>query len=180
MLGKLLAAVLTGLLPAFAAGAQPWLLIDTEVLTLMVMRDDQPRLTLHNLAIGRYGTTAEKQRGDNRTPLGRFHITHIESDTAFHRFVGLSYPDAERANSGRKQGALSEPELQAILAAHRRGVTPPQDTILGGHIGIHGLGKADPRLHETMNWTRGCVALTDRQIDSLLPWLEIGMTVEIR
>jgi L,D-peptidoglycan transpeptidase YkuD (ErfK/YbiS/YcfS/YnhG family) len=31
-----------------------------------------------------------------------------------------------------------------------------------------------------MNWTRGCVALTDEQIDALLSWVRIGMTVEIR
>jgi L,D-peptidoglycan transpeptidase YkuD (ErfK/YbiS/YcfS/YnhG family) len=31
-----------------------------------------------------------------------------------------------------------------------------------------------------MNWTRGCVAVTDRQLDSLLPWVEIGMQVDIR
>jgi hypothetical protein len=114
------------------------------------------------------------------TPLGRFRITRIERDTGFHRFVGLSYPDAERAHIGRRQDDVSEQELQAILAAHRRGKAPPQNTALGGRIGIHGLGKADPRLHETMNWTRGCVALTNRQIDSLLPWLHIGMTVVIR
>ena len=175
-----LLALLFSLLPAFAAAAQPWLLVDTELLTLTVMQDEQPQLTLHNLAIGRYGATAEKIRGDNMTPLGRFRITHIERDTGFHRFVGLSYPDTERANIGRRQDDISERELQAILAAHRRGKAPPQNTALGGRIGIHGLGKADPRLHETMNWTRGCVALTNRQIDSLLPWLHIGMTVVIR
>ena len=180
MLREPLLALLVSLLPAFAAAAQPWLLVDTDVLTLTVMQDEQPQLTLHNLAIGRYGATTEKIRGDNMTPLGRFRITHVDRDTAFHRFVGLSYPDAERANSGRRQGDVSERELQAILATHRRGKAPPQNTALGGHIGIHGLGKADPGLHETMNWTRGCVAITNRQIDSLLPWLHIGMTVEIR
>ena len=175
-----LLALLVSLLPAFASAAQFRLLIDTEVLTLTVMRDERPQLTLHNLAIGRYGSTSEKYRGDNMTPLGRYRITHITRDTHFHRFVGLSYPDAERAKSARRQGNVSEPELQAILAAHLRGEAPPQNTTRGGRIGIHGLGDADPKLHETMNWTRGCVALTNRQIDSLLPWLQIGMAVEIR
>ena len=175
-----LLALLVSLLPAFAAAAQPWLLVDTETLTLTVMQDERPQLTLHNLSIGRYGATAEKFRGDNMTPLGRFHITHIERATAFHRFVGLSYPDTKRAKSGRRQGDISERELQAIVAAHRRGKPPPQNTALGGRIGIHGLGNADPQLHETVNWTRGCVALTDRQIDKLLPWLQVGMMVEIR
>lgn len=175
-----LLALLISLLPAFAAAAQPWLLVDTEALTLTVMQDERPQLTLHNLSIGRYGTTSEKFRGDNMTPLGQFRITHIERDTAFYRFVGLSYPDTKRAKRGHRQDGISERELQAIVAAHRRGKPPPQNTALGGHIGIHGLGNADPQLHETINWTRGCVALTDRQIDRLLPWLHVGMMVEIR
>ena len=180
VLAGTLLMLLSGLPSAFAADVQPRLLVDTEALTLTVMQGDQPQLTLHNLAIGRYGTSAEKHRGDNKTPLGQFRITRIESSTAFYRFIGLSYPDAERATREHIQGGLSEQALQAILSAHRERTPPPQHTPLGGDIGIHGLGKADPQLHETMNWTRGCVALTDRQIDSLLPWLEVGMAVEIR
>jgi hypothetical protein len=172
--------VLGGLSSVFAADEQRWLLVDTERLTVTVMQDGRPQLTLHNLAMGRYGTTAEKYRGDNKTPLGRFRVTQIESNTAFHRFVRLSYPDAERAILGRTRGDLSEQELQAILSAHRDRRPPPQHTILGGQIGIHGLGQADSRLHETLNWTRGCIALTDLQIESLLPWLEVGMVVEVR
>lgn len=173
-------AVLSGSSSAFAAEDRLWLLVDTTQFELTVMRSNEPQLTLHNLSIGRYGTTAEKYRGDNMTPLGRFRITHIESDTAFYRFVGLSYPDAERAERGRRENAISEQELQAIQSAHRLGKAPPQNTVLGGRIGIHGLGKAASQVHEAMHWTRGCVALTDRQIDSLLPWLEVGMVVELR
>lgn len=179
LLGILL-AVLGRPISAFAAGDPPWLLVDTARLTLTVMRSNEPHLTLHNLSIGRAGATMEKYRGDNMTPVGRFRVTHIESDTPFHRFVGLSYPDVERANTGRTRSAISEQEFQAIESAHRVGKAPPQNTSLGGHIGIHGVGRANPEIHEAMNWTRGCVALTDRQIDSLMPWLEVGMVVEIR
>jgi hypothetical protein len=176
----ILLLVLGGLSSAFAADEQPWLLVDTELLTVTVMQDGRPQLTLHDLAMGRYGTTKGKVRGDNKTPLGRFRVTQIESSSSFHRFARLSYPDAERAILGRRQGDLSDQELQAILSAHRDRRTPPQNTLLGGQIGIHGLGRADSRLHEAMHWTRGCIALTDLQIESLLPWLEVGMVVEIR
>ena len=77
-------------------------------------------------------------------------------------------------------GEISRQQLQAIVSAHRRGKAPPQNTRLGGQIGIHGLGEADLDLHRMTNWTRGCVALTDRQVDSLLGWIRVGMTVEIR
>lgn len=163
-----------------AAAGQPRLLVDTEAQTLTVIVMGRPLLTLHDLSIGRYGATLEKRQHDGRTPLGHFRVTDVKRDSAFHRFIALSYPDAERAARGRQQGDISASELRAILAAHQKGKSPPQDTRLGGHIGIHGLGKADPALHRAMNWTLGCVAVTDRQLDSLLPWVEIGMPVEIR
>lgn len=157
-----------------------WLLVESDAQTLTVMRDGRPQMTLHNLAVGRYGTTSEKRRGDHRTPLGKFRITEIERNTGFHRFIRLSYPDVDRAETAERQGDISRAQLDAILAAHRRGTLPPQNTVLGGQIGIHGLGHGDPALHEVMNWTKGCVALTNQQIDSLLPWIRVGTTVEIR
>lgn len=176
------ACLLLAMASAAAAGTdrERWLLVDTVASTLQVMQDQRPQVTLHEIAIGRYGTSREKRRGDNTTPLGRFRITRIDRDATFHRFIGLDYPDAERARLGHRQGVVSQAELQEILGAHRRRDPPPQGTALGGHIGIHGLGRGDPDVHEAMNWTRGCVALTNEQVDSLLPWIRTGMAVEIR
>ncbi|MGB5254552.1 MAG: L,D-transpeptidase [Sedimenticolaceae bacterium] len=157
-----------------------WLLIDTGKLTLQVMQAGQAELTLQNIAIGRFGTSADKRRADNTTPLGRYRITKIEADSAFHRFIGLDYPGIEQAEAAYREGAIGKPEYQAILRAHREGLAPPQNTALGGHIGIHGLGQGDPRWHETLNWTRGCIALTNDQIDTLMSWVRAGMIVEIR
>lgn len=162
------------------ADAGTWLLIDTTQLTLSVMQGETPRVTLHNIAIGRYGATREKVRGDNNTPLGRFRVTEVRRQSGFHRFIALDYPDMERAREAHGDGLISDQALNAILNAHRRARPPPQHTSLGGQIGIHGLGNADPQLHESINWTRGCVALTDRQVDALLEWVDVGMAVEIR
>ena len=57
---------------------------------------------------------------------------------------------------------------------------PPQQTALGGHIGIHGIGAGDPRIHEDFNWTSGCIALTNAQIDDLAGWVRLGMRVVVR
>lgn len=166
--------------PAAATESERWLLVDTQKLTLAVMHGEWPQLTLHNLSIGRYGASQAKRRGDNTTPLGRFRITGIERDSGFHRFIQLDYPDVARAEQAYRDSVITDAEHRAILAAHRRGVTPPQHTALGGRIGIHGLGKGDPDLHRALNWTRGCVALTNKQIDTLLRWVRVGMVVEIR
>ena len=163
-----------------APAADRWLLVDSQALTLTVMHGERPQMTLHNIAIGRYGTSTDRRRVDNTTPLGRYRISSIRRDDNFRHYIGLDYPGAEQAQRAHREGVISQRELQAIIAAHRVGGRPPQGTALGGHIGIHGLGRADPGVHETMNWTRGCIALTDSQVDALLVWVRIGMTVEIR
>lgn len=163
-----------------AADSGRWVLVDTRELTLTVMDGEWPQLTLHNLAIGRFGTSEAKRRGDNTTPLGRFRITKIKRNSGFHRFLQLDYPDAVRTERALRDSVIGAADYRAILAAHRRGVMPPQGTALGGHIGIHGLGEGDADLHRATNWTKGCVALTDEQIDTLLGWVHVGTVVEIR
>ena len=69
---------------------------------------------------------------------------------------------------------------RAILNARDRGQLPPQDTALGGHIGIHGVGRLTTDDHRLFNWTQGCIALTDAQIDELAHWLALGTRVVIR
>jgi murein L,D-transpeptidase YafK len=157
-----------------------WILIDTTEQTLSIMQGDSPTMRLFGIAIGRYGTTTEKRQGDNMTPLGRYRINEIRDGDAFHRFVALDYPGVDRAEAGLRSGLIDQATRDRIVSAHRNHRSPPQTTGLGGHIGIHGLGGADPEVHASMNWTRGCVALTNTQIDALLPWLRVGMAVEIR
>jgi hypothetical protein len=165
---------------AIESDTDRWVLVDTGAATLSVMQGGQPHLVLNDIAIGRYGASVDRLRGDNTTPLGRFRVTAIRNDSRFHRFVALDYPDLPRAMRAWQQGLIERQDWDAIVIAHAHGRPPPQDTRLGGHIGIHGLGRADSRMHRLFHWTRGCVALTDAQIDRLLDWLEVGMVVEIR
>ena len=82
------------------------------------------------------------------------------------------------------QGVLPDTDLTFAATAGSGGAEggrpPPQDTALGGYIGIHGVGAGDPAVHEDFNWTEGCVALTDAQIDALLRHITVGTAVEIR
>jgi murein L,D-transpeptidase YafK len=166
--------------PASAGQDAIRIVIDTKALTLKVMQGNREKLTLSNIAIGRYGTTTDKQRGDNKTPLGHFVIAWITSDTAFHRFFGFSYPSREDADRAFRAGYLGKRTWNRIRQAIAAGHLPPQNTVLGGNLGIHGIGKGDPDIHEHYNWTNGCVALTNEQIDCLTVWIRVGTPVEIR
>jgi murein L,D-transpeptidase YafK len=176
---------LTGLL-ALASTGSPVLaseiriFIDTESDTLQVMKGDTVIRSYENIAIGRYGKTYFKVRGDNKTPLGKFRIGWKNGNTRYHRFLGLTYPDLPAADRALVDGRIDESQWQAIRRASESAKVPPQKTPLGGMIGIHGIGAGDRAVHRDFNWTNGCVALTNEEIEELLQWVKIGTAVEIR
>jgi hypothetical protein len=67
-----------------------------------------------------------------------------------------------------------------VRRALRTNSVPPQNTPLGGFIGIHGIGIGDPKIHALFNWTEGCIALTNEQVDELAQWVHVGTPVTIR
>jgi len=156
------------------------IVVDTRAETLMVMRGDTVVQAFPDVAIGRFGKTYFKRQGDNKTPLGNYRIDWINRASRYYIFLGLSYPDRPAADRALQDGRISESQWQDIRRAHEANKTPPQDTPLGGYIGIHGLGQGDMTVHQQYNWTNGCVALTNTQIDQLLHWVRIGTPVEIR
>lgn len=156
------------------------ILVDTNELTLKVLQGDQEMLTFSNIAIGRYGTATDKRRGDNKTPLGHFSVAWITDDTQYHRFFGFSYPSIESAERAYVAGHLDDTSWDEIQLAYTSGGFPPQDTVLGGYLGIHGIGEGDVDVHKQYNWTNGCVALTNEQVDRLMAWVRVGTSIEIR
>ena len=70
--------------------------------------------------------------------------------------------------------------MRRFVGPFMTGDIPPQVTPLGGYLGIHGVGEGDPGIHADFNWTHGCIALTNQQIDDLAGWIRIGMRVVVR
>lgn len=157
-----------------------WLLIDTQKQQLEVKRGDETLQVFSNIAIGRNGAGFKNRRGDDVTPLGEYKIGWVNDQSPFHVFYGLTYPSVENARAALGKGLISEAEHDAIVYAHQHGQIPPQNTALGGQVGVHGLGKGDENIHRLMNWTHGCVALTNNQLDELDRWIVEGMRVKIQ
>ncbi|MDP1558031.1 MAG: L,D-transpeptidase [Nitrosomonas sp.] len=157
-----------------------WLDVNTGNYTLSVMKDNDVQIVFENISIGRFGTTYFKIRNDNKTPLGRFRVGWINDQSRYYRFFGLDYPNRETARRAFEESRITEETWESILRTTNVGNTPPQDTPLGGHIGIHGLGAGDHKIHHKYNWTNGCIALTNQQIDELSRWIKPGIMVEIR
>lgn len=174
-----LMGVLAVCLSPSAEGAL-WLVVDTESLTLTVLDAGKTVRRYDGIAIGRGGAGSDKRGNDDRTPLGEYRITHVTTNSDFHIFIGINYPNLDDAERGRAQGLISGRDFDAIRNAVLAGRQPPQDTALGGHIGIHGLGAGDPGIHAVFNWTNGCVALTNEQIADLAARIQPGTRVVIR
>jgi murein L,D-transpeptidase YafK len=165
---------------ADADSADRWILIDTRHEKLTVMDHTGAIDIFDNIAFGVRGAGVKLRRGDEITPQGSFSVGWISRQSRFHAFIGLNYPNMEHARLAYYDGRINETTYRIIHRALAQGKPPPQKTALGGYIGIHGIGNGDPFIHENINWTNGCVALTNQQIDRLLTWVKVGTRVEIR
>jgi len=156
-------------------GAEVVVDVDSARREMRVLRDGKVLAVFDHVSVGRWGKSEEKRRGDGKTPLGQYRIAWLKSTP----FMGFDYPSLARAEKGLAAGEISQAEFDAIRQAHAAGRVPPQNTKLGGQIGIHGLGRADPRIHRELNWTKGCIALTNAQMSQLMRFVGKGALVEI-
>ena len=180
--GRILRALLLCLLSGGAAAESPeiWLLVDTGTLTLSVMRGEARLKNFDNISIGSNGVTRQKRVRDEKTPLGDYRITEIRMGSRFHRFLAIDYPTMEDARRGLQDGRINQAEHDTLRDAWNRGDALPSDTPLGGNLGIHGIGNGDPAIHHDFNWTNGCIALTNAQVEELLQWVGVGTRVSVR
>ncbi len=180
---KLIFATCVGLLAAFAAARgddSPWVLVDTGAHTVSVIQGGVVKATFRHIAVGRGGVAKVRYKGDGRTPLGTFRVAWINRNSRFHIFFGLDYPNDGQAEIALQRNKIDIDTYYSIRTAAYRGILPPQDTELGGNIGIHGLGNGSRWLQRVADWTQGCIALSNEQIDRLAQWVGLGTKVVIR
>jgi len=162
------------------AGSDVWLLVDTKSRNLEIKKGDETLEVLEHVVIGRKGAGTKQQRGDDITPLGNYRIGWINDKSSFRKFFGLTYPTTDQALEALHQGQIDTNTFDAIETANKLGNIPPQNTVLGGQIGIHGLGSGSLIVHEEFDWTHGCIALTNDQIDRLSQYVEKGTLVTVK
>jgi murein L,D-transpeptidase YafK len=155
-------------------------LVDVGANTLSVVENGQTQLLFENIALGRGGAAPLRLQGDGKTPMGEFRVAWINRNSRFNLFFGLDFPNLDYAQRAYRSRLIDEQTYSAIETAFRNHRPPPQNTQLGGYIGIHGIGRGNPRVHELLNWTDGCVAVTNQQIRQLARWVDVGTRVIIR
>ncbi len=114
----------------------------------------------YKVALGGDPVGPKTRQGDHKTPEGVYVLDSRNAHSQFHRAIHISYPSArDRA------------------AARAKGVSP------GGDVFVHGLpngyGWVGPS-HREKDWTDGCIAVTDEEIEEI--WIAVadGTPIEIR
>lgn len=156
----------------------PEILVDPRVLVEKDMRrltvfSDGVAVKRYRIALGTNPVGDKEREGDGRTPEGDFYICSKNAASKFHRSLGLSYPSEEDADRGLADGIITKRDHRAIVTALHRMERPPWKTKLGGEIMIHGAGATRG------DWTRGCIALDDRDAEELFVALPMGTPVTI-
>ena len=157
-----------------------WLSVDTDKLSLAVMQGDAPLKVFENIAIGSNGPTMVKHRDDAKTPLGEFTITEVKRSARFKLFMAINYPNLDHTERAFLDQRIDAREYKTLTNDLKHGRPPAQNTSLGGQLGIHGVGTGDMKIHETVNWTNGCIALTNDQLLELAGWVSVGTRVVVR
>lgn len=148
--------------PALANGARAtYILIDKSDRTLTLYDGGIVLKTYSGLQFGGAPTGHKQFEGDERTPEGVYRIDTRNPDSAYHLSLRISYPNAQ----------------DRALAA-RRGQSP------GGDIFLHGqpnaLNSLGPAVRKAGDWTDGCIAFSNQEIEELWGAIPDRTPIEIR
>jgi len=160
---------------------EPRLVIWKSQYTLTLYKGMTPVKT-YPAVFGRgYGDGDKRMTGDLRTPEGDFYICTMNPSKRFYKFMGLSYPGLKHAGYGLQERLITQTEYDKIKKAIDERQPPIWSTRLGGAIGIHGRTAAPgpDRLSEAMNWTEGCIALANPDVDELFSVVALGTVVTV-
>lgn len=140
----------------------------------LICTDGSATVFTARVQLGTGSEDGPKQReGDGRTPEGRYHICSKNPLSKYHLSLGVSYPNEPDAQRGYEAGLIDSACLSRIISSAER---PPWDTPLGGFIMIHGQPDSGAR---TGDWTAGCIALSNDDMDILYSMAAIGDAVVI-
>ena len=135
------------------------IVVEKQARRLTLLRD-QSILHVYETSLGGTPIGHKQREGDGRTPEGAYAIDFKHPRSRFHLALRVSYPNAADRESARS-----------------RSVPPGSDIMIHGlPNGLGWLGK----LHLLQDWTDGCIAVTNAQIEEIWSLVDIGTRVEIK
>jgi tetratricopeptide (TPR) repeat protein len=144
---------------ALQKGSADRILIEKNARRLMLIAQGEV-LKSYDIALGGNPIGPKERQGDNKTPEGIYVIDGRNKDSRFHLSLHISYPNERDKNRAKELG-----------------VSP------GGDIMIHGIKNGFSWVgdaHKAVDWTKGCIAVTDEEIEEISKLAPNGTMVEIR
>jgi len=138
----------------------------------LFLYSEEALVRMYKVALGFNPDADKKRQGDGCTPEGEFYICQKNDQSEYYLSLGISYPNAEDAARGLREGIITQRQYEEILLALRFYEVPPWNTPLGGAIAIHGCGSEE-------DWTLGCIALDNKNIEELYTIVPAGTPVLI-
>jgi murein L,D-transpeptidase YafK len=114
----------------------------------------------YKISIGRQPVGKKEFKGDEKTPEGIYQINNKNAKSDYHKNLGISYPNKADIKNAKRLGKQT-----------------------GGDIKIHGIKNKMGfigKFHRWFNWTQGCIAVTDEEIDELYNSVKIGTKIDIK
>ncbi len=125
----------------------------------MYLYDGDKIVKEYHVVFGANPKGHKQQEGDEKTPEGTYTLDYKKEDSSFYRSIHVNYPNEIDKENARKKG-----------------VSP------GGFIMIHGqrnwLGWLGP-IMQNFNWTDGCIALTNSEMDEFMERVKVGTKINI-
>jgi murein L,D-transpeptidase YafK len=126
----------------------------------MTLESNGHALKTYKVALGGEPIGAKERQGDHKTPEGEYVVDAKNAQSQFYLALHISYPNAVDRARARKLGASP-----------------------GGDVEIHGLGKKFGWIgarHRLSDWTDGCVAVTNEEIEEIFKMVPVGTRVELK
>lgn len=122
-------------------------------------------LKTYPIVLGMSPESNKQMEGDRRTPEGRFGIRDMYPHAKWSRFIWIDYPTEASWQTHRQ--AKADGEI-------------PQSATIGGEIGIHGVPEGrDDLITNGVDWTWGCISLTNADVNEIYRHIDEGTAVEI-
>lgn len=160
LLSCMLAACALGAAPAAHAGEKADLVLVEKGRHLLSLYKSGKLLASFRVSFGGDPVGPKQKEGDGKTPEGRYVLDYRRTDSGYYKAFHVSYPDAKDRERAKQAG-----------------VSP------GGAIMIHGQKNGwgwASAVTQKFDWTKGCIAVSNRDMNALWQAVDAGTPIEIR
>ncbi len=158
------------------------LVVDRKTYTLNVY-EDTVFIKAYRVSLGRNLSDKKKLSEDGATPIGTYKICSISNHQTYYKFLKINYPNLEDASEALRKSLITQKQFNQIKFEYYYEECVSSNTVLGGNIGIHGIGRLNSifkNLPFVYNWTDGSIALSNESLDEILSVIKIGTQVVIK